>query len=76
MNILDFFDQELGGKLRAGLAVLLAVATFAIAVLQAAADALQFLPDWEQLGAVAIWLQGSVSLLGRFTSLGNKLAAE
>lgn len=73
MNLLDLFDKELGAKLRAGLAVALAIATFAVAVLQATADALRFLPEWEQLGAVALWIQGAVSLIGRFTAIGQRI---
>ena len=67
-------DREAGAKLRAGLAVALAVATFVVAVLQAAIEALHVLPDWEQIGAVAIWLQGAISFLGRFIEFGNKVS--
>ena len=74
MNLFNLFDSEAGGKVRAAIAVALGVATFIVAVLQAALDSLDSLPDWEQLGAVAIWLQAAISGLGRFTSLGNKLA--
>ena len=72
--MLTIFDKDTGAKLRAGLAVALAVATFVVAVLQAALDAAHFLPAWEQVGAVAIWVQGAVSFLGRFIELGNKIA--
>lgn len=65
------FDSETGGKVRAAIAVALGVATFLIAVLQAALDSLDSLPDWEQLGAVAMFLQAAISGLGRFTSFGN-----
>ncbi len=71
--MLSILDRESGAKLRAGLAVALAVTTFLVAVLQAAADTLHVLPDWEQLGAVAIWLQGTISLLGRFIEFGNRV---
>lgn len=73
MNLLDLLDRDLGARLRAGLAVALAVATFLIAVAQTALDSLHVLPDWEQLGAAAIWLQGVVSGLGRFLEFGNKI---
>ena len=65
------FDSESGGRVRAAVAVALGVATFLVAVLQAALDSLDSLPDWEQLGAVAMFLQATISGLGRFTSLGN-----
>lgn len=71
--MLSILDRETGAKLRAGLAVALAVATFVVAVLQAALDAAHFLPQWEQIGAIAIWLQGVVSFLGRFIEFGNKI---
>ncbi len=71
--MLSILDREAGAKLRAGLAVALAVATFLVAVLQQAADTLHVLPDWEQVGAVAIWLQGTISFLGRFIEFGNKV---
>lgn len=71
--MLSILDRETGAKLRAGLAVALAIATFLVAVLQAALDAAHFLPQWEEIGAVAIWLQGVVSLLGRFIEFGNKV---
>lgn len=71
--MLSLLDKEAGARIRAGLAVALAIATFLIAMAQAALDTLHVLPDWQQLGAVAIWLQGAISLLGRFTALGNKL---
>lgn len=74
--MLTILDRDLGAKARAGLAVALAVATLLVAVLQTAADTLHVLPDWEQLGAVAIWLQGTIALLGRFLTVGNKVAAE
>lgn len=66
-------DRDTGAKLRAWLAVALAVATFLVAVLQAALDAAHFLPQWQEIGAIAIWLQGVVSFLGRFIELGNKI---
>jgi hypothetical protein len=74
VNLFDLFDSETGGKLRAGLAVALGVATFIVAVFQAALDSLDVLPEWEQLGAAAIWLQAVISGLGRFTKLGNTFA--
>lgn len=74
--MLDIFDRELGARIRAGLAVALAVATVLVAVAQAALDTLHVLPDWEQLGAVAIFLQGAVSALGRFTAIGNRVVGE
>lgn len=67
------FDTETGGKVRAAIAVLLGVATFVVAVLQAALDSLDQLPDWEQLGAVAMFLQAAISGIGRFTAIGNRV---
>jgi hypothetical protein len=67
------FDSETGGKVRAGIAVALGVATFIVAVLQAALDSLDTLPQWEQLGAVAMFLQAAISGLGRFTTFGDKV---
>lgn len=68
-----FFDTETGGRVRAALAVALGVATFIVAVLQAALDSLDSLPDWQQLGAIAMFLQAAISGIGRFTSIGNRL---
>jgi len=73
VSILDLFDKETGAKLRAGLAVVLAVATFVVAILQAVIDNLGILPQWEQLGAIAMWIQGSITFLGRFTALGDQI---
>lgn len=71
--MLTIFDKETGARLRAGLAVALAVATFLVAVLQGALDAAHFLPAWKEVGAIAMWVQGAVSFLGRFIELGNKI---
>ena len=73
MSVLDLFDKELGAKLRAGLAVALAVITFVVAVLQAVVDNVGILPQWQEVGAVAIWLQGAITFLGRFTAIGDQI---
>ena len=73
MNVLDLFDKELGAKLRAGLAVALAVITFVVAILQAVVDNVGILPQWQEVGAVAMWLQGAITFLGRFTALGDQI---
>lgn len=73
MSIFDLFDKELGAKLRAGLAVALAVVTFAVAVLQSIVDNVGILPQWQEVGAVAMWLQGAITFLGRFTALGDQI---
>jgi hypothetical protein len=73
--VLSLLDKELGAKIRGGLVVALGVASFLIAVLQAALDSLHFLPDVGFTDPVAVgsWLTAAIVYLGRFTALGNKI---
>lgn len=71
--MLDLLDKDLGARIRGALVVLIGVATFLIFVLQAALDAAHSLPDWEAVGAVGVQVQALITLLGRFTAVGNKV---
>ena len=73
MNLLDLLDKDLGEKLRDGIAVALAVVTVIVAVLQAIVDNVGILPQWQEVGAIAIWLQGAITFLGRFTAIGDQI---
>lgn len=74
MKVLDVLDKESGARVRALLASALAVATFIVAIAQAALDSLDVLPQWDRIGAVAMILQGTISYVGRFTAFADKVA--
>lgn len=75
-NPIDILDPALGGKIRAFIALLLALATAALAVLQSAGDLLQSFPQWRVVGAVAMFIQAAIQTLARFSTVGNKAVAQ
>lgn len=72
MNLMNLFDKELGAKLRALIAVVFALVTAAVAVLQAVADVLESLPKWREIGVVLMWVHAAITLLGRFSAIGDR----
>jgi hypothetical protein len=73
VNVLDMLDEETGAKIRATVTTVLGVLVAIIAVLQATVGFLDALPDWEEIGGIALMLQAIITFLGRFTALGNKV---
>lgn len=71
-NPIDVLDPALGGKVRAFVALVLALVTAALAVLQSAGDILNSLPQWRVVGAVAMFIQAGIQTLARFSTVGNK----
>lgn len=65
------FDPELGSRLRAIWTLIVAVLVAIIALLQAVLDTVHFLPDWEAIGSIALFLRAAISLLTTWTKIGN-----
>ena len=66
-------SSNIGSRARVVMLVVFAIATFLLAVLQAALDSFHTLPEWQYTGVTLLWLQAAVSFLGKFTRFGDQI---
>jgi len=66
-------SSNIGSRARVVMLTVFAVITFLLAVLQAALDNYGSLPEWQYTGAILLWLQTVVALLGKFTRFGDQI---
>lgn len=76
MDLIKYlFDPEFGRRTRLLLTLILAVVTALLAFLQGVLDVLEFLPDYEYIGAAALFVKAIIERLTFFTNIGNKYPA-
>jgi hypothetical protein len=68
---MNLFNTELGAKARTVLQAVAVLAFALVALLQEVADTLDALPDWGWVGLVLTAISAVITVLGRFTRIGD-----